>query len=66
MLSRRIQKDKTKTDYKHTREAPSSDDVFNVTEVQKSHSRKHRVGVLLNHFNVDIYLFLHSIRMSRL
>jgi len=66
MLHRRIQKDKTKTDYKHTREAPSSDDVLNVTKVQKNYSRKHQVGMLLNHFNVDICLFINSIRMSRL
>ena len=68
MLSRRIQRDTTKTDHKQSREAPSSDVFFNVTEAQKSHSRNRQVGMLLYHVNVNIImvLFIHSIRVLHL
>jgi len=68
MLSRRIQRDTTKTDYKPTKEAPSSDDLFNVTEAQKSHSRNRQVGMLLHHLyvNISMVLYIHSIRVLHL
>jgi len=68
MLSRRIQRDTTKTDHKPTREAPSSDGFLNVRGSQESHSRNRQVGMLLYHFNVNVLmvLFIHSIRVLHL